>query len=181
MGRRSDFARRARDTYDTPPEAVRPLIRHLPRHSRYWEPCAGKGAIIHALADHARCVGASDIAPRAEGIAARDALDVTADDIVAADAEWIITNPPWPRPGSPEPTLSMIKHFAAIRPTWMLLPYTFAANRYFAALHPICAKLVVIGRVSWMGNGMAGVDDSAWFLFDAQHIGGMRFFPREAA
>lgn len=49
MGKRSDFERKPRDLYETPPEAVQPLLPHLCPQTRFIEPCAGAGALVDAL------------------------------------------------------------------------------------------------------------------------------------
>ncbi|TRD16945.1 hypothetical protein [Palleronia caenipelagi] len=180
MGKRSAYPRRRLDCYDTPPEAVVPLIGHLAPGVRYWEPCAGSGALLTALAGHAMCVGATDIEPRSRLVRRAAAEALTARRIAKAGPETFITNPPYPSNGSKgEPTLGLIRHLAAILPTWMLLPFDFTANQYFASVAPICAKILPIGRVSWMFNGKGGNENSAWVLFDAAHVGPTRFFARQ--
>ena len=49
MGRRSNFPRIDKDAYDTPPEAVLPLLPYLHPGTRFIEPCGGKGALTAAL------------------------------------------------------------------------------------------------------------------------------------
>lgn len=49
MEKRSYFKRRPQDAYDTPAIAVVPFITHLQEGFTYWEPCAGKGDLVHAL------------------------------------------------------------------------------------------------------------------------------------
>jgi hypothetical protein len=39
LGKRSDFARRPQDGYDTPESAVAPLLPHLVERTRFIEPC----------------------------------------------------------------------------------------------------------------------------------------------
>ncbi|TFL16417.1 hypothetical protein [Jannaschia formosa] len=169
MSKRSSFARRLRDFYPTPPSAAAPLRRHLPDGARYWEPCAGDGALIEALAPRARCVVATDIAPRCEGIHRADVLGVPAEDIRAVGLDLIVTNPPWPMPGQGgAPVTTLIDHLAGVRPLWLLLAWDVAANGYFERLRPICPCIVPIGRVSWAQNGVAGKDNAAWYLFDAR-------------
>lgn len=180
VGKFSDFPRRARDCYDTPPEAVLPLIGHLPPGVRYWEPCAGAGRLIEALRPRATCVQATDIAPRNDRVNCLPVEDVCAEACGLATVQMFITNPPWPAPGRHgEPVVGIVRHLAAIRPTWLLLPLSMAAARYFAGIAPICAKIVIVGRVSWMENGTSGKEDCAWYLFDARHIGQTRFFPKQ--
>ena len=167
--RAGQFARRARDFYPTPRAGALPLLRHLPRGVPYWEPCAGDGALVAHLAGRATCVVATDLAPGAEGIHRLDAMRATARDVDATGAAMIITNPPWPAPGQGgEPVVGLARHLSALRPTWLLLPWDIAANGYFDGLAPVCPCIVPVGRVSWMGNGTAGKDNAAWFLFDAR-------------
>ena len=49
MGKRSGFARRERDAYPTPIEAVLPLIPHLRGVRAFAEPCAGDGELVRHL------------------------------------------------------------------------------------------------------------------------------------
>lgn len=163
MGKRSTFERRPRDWYPTPPEAVVPLLPHLEPGTDFIEPCAGDGALVGELerAGHV-CVWALDIEPQAPGIQKLDALQFTN----PGGASAFITNPPWPMPGKGgDPVISLILHFITMAPTWLLLPFDFAANRYFAKVADHCERIVPIGRVSWEGNGIPGKDNAAWFLF----------------
>lgn len=179
MGKRSTFQRRARDFYPTPEAAVLPLVPHLPRETTsYWEPCAGDGALIRALARHWRwgtCTRATDIEPQAEFIERADALAVP-----DCAADLIVTNPPWPQQGG-APTTALIRHLAALRPAWFLLSADFAHNRYFGDLLPRCSCIVSVGRVSWMENGQAGKDNAAWYRFEPGHQGGTLFWARKTA
>lgn len=64
VGKRSTgvFPRRAQDAYDTPPEAVLPLLPHLLDNTSFYEPCAGNGHLVSALQDHGHiCKYATDI------------------------------------------------------------------------------------------------------------------------
>jgi hypothetical protein len=46
MGKRSEFKRLVRDAYDTPAEAVAPLLPWLRPDARFIEPCAGAGKFV---------------------------------------------------------------------------------------------------------------------------------------
>ena len=46
---RMDHPRHAADLYETPPEAVEMLLRHVPLQGSVLEPSAGHGAIVKAL------------------------------------------------------------------------------------------------------------------------------------
>jgi hypothetical protein len=165
------FKRRAQDAYDTPPEAVEPLIPHLPARARYWEPCAGNGALINALAAHDMIdVARTDICPRDYWIQSGDAMKCPA----PLAASYIITNPPWTR-GILHP---MIEHFTRMRPTWLLFDADWMHTKQAVPFLKMCAKIVSVGRVSWMGNGVGGFDNCAWYLFDQDHIGPPVFWGR---
>lgn len=172
MGKRSDFARRPQDCYDTPPEAVVPLIGHLPRDVGFWEPCAGKGDLARALHPHANCLFASDIEPRHPDIARRDALQESAGML----ERMIITNPPWTR----DILHPMIEHFSAMRPTWLLFDSDWAHTKQAAPYLKLCRKIVSVGRVKWIPDSKhTGKDNAAWFYFDAKDPGPIEFFGRQ--
>ncbi len=169
------FTRRARDSYDTPPEAVAPLLPHLPfEETSFWEPCAGNGALVHAIMSQAPqmyCTAKTDIEPRSPHIARRDALDC-----FPGGPQMTITNPPWDRP-----TLhKMILHFSDARPTWLLFDADWCHTKQAAPYMPRLRKIVSVGRVSWMGNGVSGFDNCAWHLFDQPSKAPTLFFGRAA-
>lgn len=174
MGKRSDFKRRAQDAYDTPPEAVKPLVPHLPEFFSFLEPCAGAGD----LADHirffcrgAKCQNMLDIAPRSDRVEQLDTLNK-----FETRADFIITNPPWTR----EILHPMILNFSGIRPTWLLFDADWMHTKQSIEFLPLLRKVVSVGRVSWMQNGVTGKDNCAWYLFDAKEEGPTEFVGRAA-
>ena len=127
MGRRSNFPRIDKDAYDTPPEAVLPLLPYLHPGTRFIEPCGGKGALTAALEERGhQCFYTCDIAPRAPGIVKRDALGLVGSDVLAAD--MFITNPPWTR----KRLHPLIDHFRLLRPTWLLFDANWAFTQQAA-------------------------------------------------
>jgi hypothetical protein len=183
MGKRSTFERRAQDAYDTPPEAVLPLLPHLPdERLRIWEPCAGKGNLrealqwIHGRADEWFM---TDVEPRDDGIWARNALAVSYNDILN---EWcvdlIITNPPWTR----SILHPMIEHFSDMRPTWLLFDADWMHTKQSAPYMHLCRKIVSVGRVKWIPDSPhTGKDNVCWYLFDARNTGPTEFVGRSHA
>jgi hypothetical protein len=164
VGKRSDFERKPRDYYQTPIEAVEPLIEHLPRTFDFAEPCAGDGILVNhieTLIEGAVCIWASDIEPQNKNILKYDYSTLTSCEL--EKSEYIITNPPWDR----KILHPMIDHFSKLRPTWLLFdadwPHTKQSKYYMQFLH----KIVSVGRIRWFGN-MTGKDNCAWYLFDAQ-------------
>ncbi len=170
MGKRSDFARVERDFYETPWEAVVPLLPHIGKGMSYVEPCVGGFALVQHLAPYANCIDHGDIAT------GRDALSWTAGDV--AEADWIITNPPWDR----KILHPMIQHFAALRPTWLLFGADWVHTRQAAPFMSILRAIVSVGRVRWIPDSkMTGKDNCAWHLFDADPAYvGTWFYGRQA-
>lgn len=178
MGKRSSFERVARDFYPTPMSAVVPLVSHLPPNCQFWEACAGDGALVYNLeAQGADCVYASDIHPEKgsgyRSIYKRDALAVK--ESALRDCDYIITNPPWDR----KILHPMIKHFSALRPTWLLFDADWMHTKQSAPFMPWLKKVVSVGRVKWIPDSkMTGKDNCAWHLFDQNAIGPTQFFGR---
>lgn len=181
MGRRSTFARRPMDNYDTPAAAVAPLIAHLPRRGLFCEPCAGRGDLIAAMdtasAGRWLCPSAWDIAPRAPDIVARDALTLRREDLMGAGT--IITNPPWTR----ALLHPLIGHLAALAPSWLLFDAEWMHTRQAAPLLPLLRRVVSVGRLRWIpGSAHTSKDSCCWYLFDAREAGrGASFHGRAAA
>lgn len=150
------------DFWPTPPSAVLPLVPHLTLDTlknAFIEPCAGDGALVDALvAQGLECVLASDIAPRHTSIIQKDAAKMR---LVSAIYP-IVTNPPWARPLL-EPILANLVGKA---PVWLLLPLDMAANLWTNPYMRHVNKIVPLGRVSWLGNGKAGMENSMWARFD---------------
>ena len=160
MGKRSNFKRSSNDLYNTPYEAVLPLLPHLPKNASYCEPCAGMGNLIRHLYKHGhRCVASFDIDPQ-HGYKEMDASFLTMQDLRGAD--YIITNPPWTRPV----LHCLIDKFTAMKPTWLLFDADWAHTAQSAPYMPYCHKIVSVGRVKWFGNTV-GKDNACWYLFDS--------------
>jgi len=163
MGKRSNYERIERDFYPTPYEAVEPLIPHLPTKFDFIEPCAGNMALALHLCKHGgfptiMC----DIEPQHVDVIKRDAFDISLDDLTSTiEPEYIITNPPWSR----EILHPMIDHFREIAATWLLFDADWMHTRQASPYLPYCRKILSIGRVSWMGNGISGMDNCCWYEF----------------
>ncbi|MBN8189522.1 class I SAM-dependent methyltransferase [Salipiger thiooxidans] len=174
MGKRSDFARRPQDAYDTPLEAVKPLLGHLPPRTLFVEPCAGKMSLADALesAGH-NCAVAMDIAPRHERV--REGCALTCGFGMGAD--YIITNPPWTR----SVLHPMIERFSTIAPTWLLFDADWIHTKQASPFMWRLRKIVSVGRVKWIEDSKhTGKDNAAWMLFDAKGTGPAEFFGRAA-
>jgi hypothetical protein len=91
MGKRSDFERKPRDYYQTPIEALEPLLEHLPKAFDFAEPCAGDGVLVNhieTLVDGAVCTWASDIEPQNKDVLKYDYSTLTSYEL--EESEYII-------------------------------------------------------------------------------------------
>jgi hypothetical protein len=153
MGKRSSFKRRAQDAYDTPADAVEPLLSHLMAATRFIEPCKGNDHLVrHLSASGHECVGAYDLPTDARDHRYR--ID---------GATRFITNPPWTR----EILHPIIVNLSDQLPTWLLIDFDWLATQQSAPFLARLRKVVVIGRVRWIPDSLYdGKDNSAWMLFD---------------
>lgn len=171
MGKRSDFARRPHDAYQTiDPRAVRLLLPHLHGVRSFAEPCAGEGHLVRQLTEAGLCCTYSgDIQ---EG---QDALGLSHADCGMPDA--YITNPPWTR----VLLHALVEHLMRLGPTWLLFDADWMHNtkRPIPSLLDHCSQIVSVGRLRWMEKSeSSGKDNAAWYRFHIQHTGGPRFIPR---
>jgi hypothetical protein len=95
---RMDHPRHVADLYETPPEAIDMLLRHMPLDGPVLEPSAGRGAIVRELRRHGLQVRASDLydhgAETALGIETGiDFLSMTS----MSGCRSIVMNPPFRR------------------------------------------------------------------------------------
>lgn len=164
-------ARKRNDFYPTiDPRAVAALLPFLPAGTVYAEPCAGAGDLIQLLDGAGMvCDWALELEPQSECVRNRwpigrgNALQLTGEDIGAASC--FVTNPPWNRPM----LHALIRHLAAILPTWMLFDASWKHTRQAAALAPYCTDIVSVGRLKWFaGSKYDPPDDCAWYRFDAR-------------
>lgn len=166
MGKRSSFARRPMDAYQTiDPKASRALMPHLHGVRTYAEPCCGEGHLVAQFRDHGlACVYAGDIGQ------GHDALALTNE--IAGYPDAYITNPPWTR----KILHALIRHLMHLRPTWLLFDSDWAYNLEACGLIQHCSHIVVVGRLKWIeGSPASGKDNCSWYRFDGQHRDGPRF------
>lgn len=197
MGKRSNFERVDKDYYRTfDPRAYPPLLRFLPRASKFIEPCAGEGDMVRALEGHGHeCVYASDIEPKeatglfSSTICARDALEYTRPEDVAYNRYEIVSNPPWKRKW----LHLLIDHLRQQHRTWLLFDadWAFTVQERIARDHGVrtvpelmrhCSMIIAVGRLQWIeGSDHAAQDSVAWYCFDDQIHPHTQFYPKEGS
>tara|TARA_R110000772_G_scaffold9232_2_gene30349 strand:- start:438 stop:998 length:561 start_codon:yes stop_codon:yes gene_type:complete len=172
MGKRSNFERNPKDFYETPIKAVKPLIPHLPGYFTWIEPCVGEGKLanhIETLWPSNRCVGVYDFHPNDYDFNSTKA-DASIyiypknshDGDYRPETDLFITNPPWSR----DILHPIIDNLAGQKPTWLLFDSDWMHTKQAIPYLEYCVKIVSVGRVSWMENGVSGMDNCCWYLFD---------------
>ena len=160
MGKRSNFERNERDYYPTPYEAALPLIPHLPKNTKFIEPCAGDGRLLRHFEKHGHeCNYACDIEPQGQGIVQKDVLFFDCD---FPETDMIITNPPWDR----DILHPMIELFRNIAPTWLLFDSDWKDTGQATPYGRYCEQIISVGRVKWIeGSDNTGMDNCSWYKF----------------
>jgi hypothetical protein len=153
MGKRSNFRRLERDAYNTPAEAVMPLLDHLKPRTKFIEPCAGAGCLVERLelSGHI-CIARYDLP---------DDACTKRYEIVGADR--FITNPAWRR----DILHPLIVNLSDQLPTWLLVDADWFFTQQAKPFLPRLRDIAVIGRCRWIpGSKYTSKDSCAWALFD---------------
>jgi hypothetical protein len=169
MGKRSEgFTRFPQDAYQSPIEAVRPLLPHLSPGTAFVEPCCGEGKLIaHLVGAGHTCVGRYDLPCDAREHRYR----LEAGDI-------FITNPPWKR----EVMHPIIVNLSDQADTWILLEWDWLATLQSGPFGARMRKIIPFGRLKWVpGTEHLGKQNHAWVLFSRPVLEPTIFIPRQMA
>lgn len=165
---------RGSNLYETPAEAMWPLLGVEKLPSVIWEPAAGRGAIARVLRSAGSTVITSDIV-------ARDfPLDFVADFLAVDQAprgcSAIVTNPPYSRRVN-----KFVAHALDLCPyVAMLLRLSFLESegrgailehRGLARVHVFRGRLPMMHRHGWDGPKASSAVPYAWFVWQRGHIG----------
>jgi hypothetical protein len=171
---RHPYADRELDLYETPPVAVRALLRVERIPTRIWEPAAGRGAIVRVLRAAGHEVVASDIADYGDPthFVGRDFLAETK---LPAGVGAILTNPPY------RAVESFVKHALKLSPlVIMLLRLAFLESERrcgilegcgLARIHVFRKRLPMMHRDGWAGRKANSGMAFAWFCWNLNHAG----------
>lgn len=166
----SNYARAENDLYQTEPWATEVLLRHFPVAGLHvWEPAAGN----HKMADVLRENGAAHVLT--SDIATYDRehhfqWDFLAGlEFAAKKLDAIITNPPYGKGNRDAVRFAELALERCGGMVALLLTakfdfgktrrYLFQDNRRFMA------KIALLDRISWAGNGETGTEDHAWYVW----------------
>lgn len=166
--RNPGLPRSVNDLYETPLEAVKPVIPWLKLDGRtFAEPCVGNGALLgHLNKFKFNCLYTGDIST------GQDALTW----LNPERAQMIVTNPPWKR----ELLHPLIDHFIGLRvPTWLLIDADWMHTLQAVSFLSYCSHIISIGRVKWLPDSKStGYDNAAFYRFKGDYLGSPTFISR---
>lgn len=166
----SNFVRATNDLYETEAWATEALLRRFPVAGLYvWEPAAGN----HAIVDVLRGSGAAHVLT--SDIAAYDRehhfqWDFLAGlDFAAERLDAIITNPPYGKGNRDAVRFAELALERCDGMVALLLTAKFdfgKTRRHLFQDNPrFMAKIALLDRISWAGNGETGTEDHAWYVW----------------
>src|SRR5262245_54151326 len=169
---RAPLIERRGDCYDTPPEAIRALLKYERLPHLIWEPACGTGNIVKVL----RAAGHDVVATDLNGRGCPDSLD-RIDFLLPCrmDCGAIITNPPFVLAGrfvaaalQRAPLVIMLLRLAFMeseRRSYIL------DNGKLARIHVFAKRLPMMHRAGWEGRKANSGMAFAWFVWDELHKG----------
>ena len=175
---RMDHARHGADLYETPPEAIDMLLRHMTLEGPVLEPSAGRGAIVRELRRHGLQVRASDLHDHGAepdlGIETGvDFLSLTS----ISGCRSIVMNPPF------KDSEQHVRHALRLLPdhgTLAVLLRTVWINAIRRAdLLEHYHTAIIAGRLKMLPPGARdlghnGTTDFAWFIMRREIVEAMR-------
>jgi hypothetical protein len=165
----SNYARAANDLYQTEPWATEALLRHFPVMGlTVWEPAAGNHLMADVLGENGATVITSDIAEydRQHGFL-WDFIGGL--ELNMPDPEAIITNPPYGKGNRDAVKFAELALERCDGMVALLLTAKFdfgKTRRHLFQDNPrFLAKIALLDRISWAGNGETGTEDHAWYVW----------------
>ena len=170
---------RGNDLYQTPPEAVRALLRVEAIPTRVWEPACGPGAIVRVLSDEGHDVLATDLVDYDSELQDSAGIDFLLPG--CAESVWdhqdraIVTNPPFKNAHLFVARALQFSPYVA-----MLLRLAFLEsekrrdiidNSCLARVHVFRNRLPMMHREGWEGPKASSATAFAWFVWDWSHKG----------
>lgn len=176
----SNYARAANDLYQTEPWATEALLRHFPVSGLHvYEPAAGNHLMADVLRETAASVTTSDI------VTYDRPHDYEGVDFLTGDRPWgplifdaIVTNPPYGK-GNRD-AVKFAENALAKCPGMVALLLTAKfdfgkTRRHLFQDNPrFMAKIALLDRISWAGNGETGTEDHAWYVWGPKGAGPAR-------
>jgi hypothetical protein len=161
------------DCYETPPEAVKALLKVEPLPARIWEPACGRGRIVDVLREAGHEVIASDVVNYGSTWTLTG-WDFLLETQAPADCQCIVTNPPYRLADQ------FVRHAIELCPkVVMLLRLAFLegtkrsdlVDGALARVWVFRNRLPRMHRDGWTGPRATSTVAFAWFVFEREHAG----------
>lgn len=175
---RHAISARGNDLYQSPPEAVRALLKAENVPQRVWEPACGPGSIVRVLRESGRDVLATDLVDYESPDQDAAGVDFLIPGIAESHNDGgraIVTNPPFKSAREfAERALSLAPYVA------MLLRLAFLESEArrgildqscLARVLVFRNRLPMMHREGWQGPKASSATPFAWFIWDRAHIG----------
>jgi hypothetical protein len=172
------ISERGNDLYQSPPEAVRALLKAERVPSRVWEPACGPGSIVRVLRDEGHNVLATDLVDYESPDQDASGVDFLIPGIAESHSDGgraIITNPPFKNARQfVERSLGLSGYVA------MLLRLAFLESEgrrgildesCLARVLVFRNRLPMMHRDGWQGPKATSAIPYAWFIWDRAHTG----------
>jgi len=166
----SNYARAENDLYQTEPWATGALLRRFPvTGMRVWEPAAGNHLMADVLREHDATVMTSDIATYdKQHTHIIDFLTTTWTESPAY-FNAIVTNPPYGKGNRDAVRFAelALERCDGLVALLLTAKFDFGKTRrhLFADNKRFRAKIALLDRISWAGNGETGTEDHAWYVW----------------
>lgn len=174
----SNYALKENSLYETEAWATEALIRRYPVDGiKVWEPAAGNHKIADVLRTRGAQVWTSDIAVyQREHDEAFNFLACYASwQLITTKPDAIITNPPYGK-GNREAVRFCelaLERCDGIVAMLLTAKFDFGKTRFhlFRDSDRFMAKINLVDRISWEGNGETGTEDHAWYVWGPEGAG----------
>lgn len=163
------------DLYETPPEAVRALLRAEKLPDVIWEPACGPGSIVRVLRASGRQVYATDLVDYESRDQDEAGWDFMLERQLPIGVQMIVTNPPFKNASAFArkaielcPRVCMLMRLAFLEGTTRS---DILDGGKLARVHIFRNRLPMMHRDGWNGNRASNTMAFAWFVWDANTIG----------
>ena len=169
----SNYARKENDLYQTEPWATEALLRRFPVNGQIiWEPSAGNHLMADVLKESGAIVMTSDIVTYDRPHEAIIDFLKTPEIEPMYVFDGIITNPPYGKQNrdAVKYTELALQRCSGLVALLLTAKFDFGSTRHhlFRDNPRFTAKINLVDRISWEGNGKGGTEDHAWYVWTAQ-------------
>jgi hypothetical protein len=169
------LAERKNDLYESPPEAVRALLKAEALPPVVWEPACGPGSIVRVLRAAGHQVYATDLVDYDSRDQDNAGWDFLSERQMPIGTQAIVTNPPFKN------AAEFVVHALELCPrVVMLLRLAFLESTkrtpildggHLARVHVFRNRLPMMHRDGWEGPKVSNPTAFAWFVWDRNHSG----------